>query len=277
MTVATLPRLSEPYAVPSADVESYRRDGHVLLRAVASTAEVAAYRDVIRSTTLRLSEETRPLAERDTYGKAFLQVPNLWQHSAEVAQFVLADRYAGIAADLLGVDRVRIYHDQALFKEPGGGYTPWHQDAMYWPLDGRRCLTMWMPLVDITPDMGGLCFASRTNAAGALSDVHISDASEEHFETVLSAAGSTGARFPVVEPVPMRAGDATFHAGWTVHKALPNDSSTAREVMTVIWFEDGLRVLDPTNPAQWSDLATWLPGLAPDEPAASALNPTVPR
>ena len=135
-------------------------------------------------------------------------MPNLWQHSDDVAQFVLASRYARIAADLLGVDRVRIYHDQALFKEPGGGYTPWHQDAMYWPLDGRRCLTMWMPLVDVTPDMGGLCFASETNMAGPMSDVTISDASEEHFQHVLDDRC-----FAICQPVPMRAGDATFHAG----------------------------------------------------------------
>lgn len=272
MTVTDLPHLSDPRTVAVADVDAYRRDGHVLLREVASPAEVAAYRQVIRSTTLRLSQESRPLEDRDTYGKAFLQVPNLWRHSDDVAQFVLASRYARIAADLLGVDRVRVYHDQALFKEPGGGYTPWHQDAMYWPLDGRRCLTMWMPLVDVTPDMGGLCFASGTSAAGPMSDVTISDASEEHFQQLLADG-----RFAVSEPVPMRAGDATFHAGWTVHKALPNDSATAREVMTIIWFEDGLRVQEPTNPAQQSDLGTWLPGLTPGDVAASSLNPAVPR
>lgn len=272
MTITSLPSLSDPRTVSGADVDAYRRDGHVLLRQVASPAEVAAYREAIRSTTLRLSQETRPLEDRDTYGKAFLQVPNLWQHSDDVARFVLASRYARIAADLLGVNRVRIYHDQALFKEPGGGYTPWHQDAMYWPLDGRRCLTMWMPLVDVTPEMGGLCFASGTNTAGPMSDVTISDASEEHFQQVLDDE-----RFVVCEPVPMRAGDATFHAGWTVHKALPNDSASAREVMTIIWFEDGLRVLEPTNPAQQSDLGTWLPGLTPGDVAATSLNPAVPR
>lgn len=277
MTVTTpLPDLATPHVLAADDVESFRRDGHVLLRSVASPAETDAYRAVIRDTTARLSQERRPLADRDTYGKAFLQVSNLWQHSTEVARFVFASRYAQIAADLLGTERVRLYHDQALFKEAGGGYTPWHQDAMYWPLDGRRCLTMWMPLVDITPDMGGLCFASGTNAAGPLSDVTISDASEEHFESLLSAPGASP-RFETVEPVPMRAGDATFHAGWTVHKALPNDSSTAREVMTVIWFEDGLRVAEPSNPAQQSDLGAWLPGLAPGDLAATPLNPALPR
>ncbi len=66
-------------------------------------------------------------------------------------------------SQLFGVKNVRLCHDQALIKEAGGGITPWHQDAMYWPLDGTKCITMWMPLVDITTDMGVLTFAtSRT-------------------------------------------------------------------------------------------------------------------
>ena len=271
MTELAMPSLSHPYPVAEADVTGFRRDGHVLLRGVASASEAGAFRPVIRSATMRLSQETRRLEDRDTYSRAFLQVCNLWRKDEDVARFVLAARFAGVAAALLGVERVRLYHDQALFKEPGGGYTPWHQDAMYWPLDGRRCLTMWMPLVDITPAMGGLCFASGSQAAGALSDVHISDASEEHFARLLADG-----RYPLAEPVAMRAGDASFHNGWTVHKALPNASGTTREVMTIIWFADGLTVHQPDNPAQQGDLAAWLPGLRPGDPAASDANPVLP-
>ncbi len=74
----------------------------------------------------------------------------------------------------------------------------------------------------------------------------------------------------------MTAGDATFHSGWTVHKALPNTGDRAREVMTVIWYADGLPVETPRNPAQGNDLSTWLPGLAPGDLAASPLNPRLP-
>lgn len=272
MTTPTLPELTSSYPIGPADTEAFRRDGHVLLRGLAAPAEAAAFRDVIAGAVTRLSTEDRPLEERDTYGKAFLQVFNLWRQDARAAEFVLASRFAGAAAALLGTDRVRLYHDQALFKEPGGGYTPWHQDAMYWPLDGGRCLTMWMPLVDITPEMGGLCFASGSHLAGPLSDVHISDASEEHFETVLASSDHA-----LSLPVPMNAGDATFHAGWTVHKALPNRSTATRQVMTVIWYADGLDVQQPRNSAQECDLETWLPGLRPGDRAASELNPVLPR
>ncbi len=270
MGVLHLPDCSADYVVPADAIAAYGRDGHVLLRAVASAEEVAAFRPVIAAAAMRYNNERRPMSERDTYGKAFIQVMNLWRHDPGVARFTLAKRFAGIAANLLGVKRVRIYHDQALFKEAGGGHTPWHQDSVYWPIDGTRCVTMWMPLIDITPDMGAMSFCSRTNTAGSLGEAVISDDSDAHFAALVAELGH-----PVSTPVPMAAGDATFHGGWTVHNACANTSGPLREVMTVIYFADGLTVREPENPAQQRDLDTWLPGLVPGDVAASEINPLV--
>ena len=162
MITDTLPSLATAYPVGDDEVIAYRRDGHVRLQQVATRAEAAAYRTHVAAAVERLSTETRPLADRDSYGMAFLQVMNLWRHDENVTALRSWPR-ASLTWPLRcsAAARVRLYHDQALFKEPGGGYTPWHQDAMYWPLDGSRCLTMWMPLVDITPSHGGLAFATR--------------------------------------------------------------------------------------------------------------------
>jgi ectoine hydroxylase-related dioxygenase (phytanoyl-CoA dioxygenase family) len=267
---ALLPLLDDHYDVPPESVTDYRNNGHVLLRSVASAEEVGAFRPVVSSAVTRFNRENRPLSERDTYGKAFLQVLNLWEHDDDVRRFVLGARFAGVAADLLGVESVRIYHDQALVKEPGGGHTPWHQDAIYWPLNGTRCVTMWMPLIDITTEMGIMTFVNGSNT-GELGAEAISDGSEAHFDALVSQTGAT-----LSVPVAMSAGDATFHGGWTLHKAGPNTSTVTREVMTVIYFASDLIVQEPTNEPQRLDLARWLPGLTPGDPAASALNPVVP-
>src|SRR5690606_20894713 len=112
---------------------------------------------------------------------------NLWRTDEEVKRFVFATRFAKIAADLLGVANVRLYHDQALFKEPGGGPTPWHQDQNYWPLDTSNTITMWMPLVDIpSAEMGMLTFASGSHHAGNASGLIISDESEAEFSKYVS-------------------------------------------------------------------------------------------
>ena len=268
MTTA-LPLLDDRYDLAPEAVVSYRNNGHVLLRGLARPDEVAGYRPAVASAVNRFNRESRPLAERDTYSKAFLQIMNLWCDDADVRRFVLAARFARVAADLLGVEGVRIYHDQALMKEPGVGHTPWHQDAIYWPIDGTRCITMWMPLVDITTEMGVMTFVDGSNT-GALGEAAISDDSEAHFEALVSR---NGAKLSV--PVAMSAGDATFHGGWTLHKAGANSSAIAREVMTVIYFASDLTVQTPINEPQQRDLARWLPGLVPGDLAASELNPVV--
>jgi ectoine hydroxylase-related dioxygenase (phytanoyl-CoA dioxygenase family) len=266
----TLPRLDVPYALSGEARRDFERDGHVLLRHVASPEEVAAYRPVIRETTFGHTVEKRPLNERDTYHKAFIQVGDIWRKNAAVAGFTLSRRFARIAAELLGVAAVRLYHDQALFKEPGGGPTPWHQDQYYWPLDSDRTITMWMPLVDIAADMGGMEFGSGTQRRPALADLAISDESEVFFER-MAASGE----FAVTKPVPMTAGDATFHAGWTLHRAMPNTSHQMREVMTIIFFADGIRLLEPRYQERRGPFESLFAGLKPGDAAASDLTPIV--
>ena len=265
-----LPDLSARSDVPATRVAELREKGHTVLRRLASHDEVTAYRPVIEAAALAHARETRPVEERDTYGQAFLQVWNLWRKHEGVRRFVLAERFARAAADLLGVDGVRLYHDQALLKEAGGGPTPWHQDQWYWPLDTDRTVTMWMPLVDVPRAIGTMSFASGSHRLGALADLPISDESEAAFRRVVAERG-----LPVDTHGPASAGDATFHLGWTLHSAPPNPTGTLRSVMTVIYFADGARVAEPANDHQRFDLRKWLPGLAPGDRAASELNPLV--
>ncbi len=255
MALETLPDLSSEYALTEEQIESFRRDGHVLLRGVCSADEIAAYRPVIADATMRLNTQHLPLEQRSTYGKAFLQVGHISEKDARVKEFVLARRFAQISARLLGVSGVRLYHDQALFKEGSGGYTPWHQDQYYWPLDTDKTVTMWMPLIDITPDMGPMVFASGSYREGHLAPLAISDESEDYFDRLVREQG-----WSTTDPPFMAAGDATFHTGWTLHRAAPNTTGKIREVMTVIYFADGTRI-SAINAGNEGDLRALLPDL----------------
>lgn len=248
----------------------FERDGHLLIRGLATRGEIDRFRPAIRNAAYALSTEKRDLEERDTYGKAFLQVMNLWRHDALVREFVLLKKFATVAATLLGVERVRIYHDQALIKEPGGGRTPWHQDQYYWPLATDRTITMWMPLVDVSAETGMLTFASGSHTGGPIGEVAISDESDETYGRFIAEHG-----FPIARPDRMAAGDASFHLGWTIHSAGANRSDAPREVMTVIYFADGARVAEPKNPNQVADLEAWLGGRKAGELADSGMNPLV--
>jgi ectoine hydroxylase-related dioxygenase (phytanoyl-CoA dioxygenase family) len=263
-----LPPLDATADAPADAVEEFQRTGHALVRALCTAEEVAAYRPLIVEAARQRNPEPPPLEVRDTYGKAFIQSINLWRLDDAVKAFVWSPRFAKVAAQLMGVDGVRLYHDQALFKEPDGGPTPWHQDQVYWPLDTRHTITMWMPLVDVGVDVGSMTFASGSSHLGDLGAYDISDASEE------TVAGIVGERGLVLHTYgAVAAGDATFHAGWMLHRAGPNPTDVMREVMTVIWYADGARATQPQNRYQEFDLAMWLKGTEPGALADGSRNP----
>jgi ectoine hydroxylase-related dioxygenase (phytanoyl-CoA dioxygenase family) len=269
--LVALPALDSPYSLTESQISAYQRDGFALLRAVASPEEIAAYRTYITGMTEEYAKGYKPLDQRDTYGKAFIQLTNLWQRNQAIAKFTQARRFAQIAAELMGVDGVRIYHDQALYKEAGGGHTPWHQDQQYWPLDGVPCVTLWMPLVDADESMGTMRFATRSQNLGYLGPQNISDDSEVRFQQMIADKG-----YEINAVGAMKAGDATFHNGWTLHGAPGNSSpKTTREVMTIIYLADGGLISQPDSKQREADLAAWFPGLKPGDKAASSLNPLV--
>ena len=140
---------SSSFDLPVDKIQDFRSSGHIFLEGVYPGIDNSKYRDEILKIKEEFNLRQKELADRDTYGKAFLQMMNLWELNDTVKELTMARRFGEIAAKLLGVNAVRLYHDQALYKEPGGGHTPWHQDMYYWPLDTCKTVTMWMPLVDI--------------------------------------------------------------------------------------------------------------------------------
>jgi Phytanoyl-CoA dioxygenase (PhyH) len=261
--------LDTAYPLDGRSVEAFREQGFVRLGQALSPETLAWYGPEIAQLTLQLTREQRPLAERGTYGQAFLQVTNLWRQSERVREFVFAKRLARMAAELLGTRAVRLYHDQSLYKEPGGGITPAHADQFYWPLASDRTVTAWIPLQGVTEEMGPLGFYAGSHRCDFGRDIPISDESEQKIRAHLEALD-----YPfVVEP--FAAGEVSFHLGWTFHRALSNRSQVPRSVMTVIYMDAEMRLARPANANQELDARTWCPGVEVGELAASALNPVL--
>ena len=270
MDLGKLPSLDNNIQISEEQISRFRTNGHVIIPGLLSNDECTAYRSAISEAAYKYNTEKRKIEERDTYGRAFLQIMNLWEVDEPVKLFTLSKRFARAAADLLGVPAVRLYHDQALYKEAGGGLTPWHQDQYYWPLDTTNTITMWMPLVDINIDMGMLTFASGSHKEGAVKNVAISDESQTALNEHISKKG-----YQISRPTTMKAGDASWHYGWTLHSAPANNSSVVREVMTIIYFADGAKITKPVNEHQEADRQRWLGGGHPGQEAASRLNPII--
>jgi len=267
-----LPDLSSEYPLTETQIEDFRRDGHVYLPNVCSVEEATIYRQAITQIAyplFPLSEEKRP----------FLQTLNLRYHCPKVKRFVLSRRFGQIVSDLISKpissesglppSSVRIFHEQALFKEPNGILTPWHQDQYYWPLNTRDSVGLWMPLVDVPLEMGPIRFATGSHREGFIKQVPISENSQEFFQQFIQQR-----QFPLWQQ-DMKAGDATFHNGWTVHGATANLSDAVREAMIVTYYPDGTTVDALSNPSRVNDAKHFLGGRREGELANSELNTVV--
>ncbi|MEY2849225.1 MAG: hypothetical protein RI885_1892 [Actinomycetota bacterium] len=261
--------MQAPFTVTPEVIRGFDEDGFVKLSDVLDPETLRGYETEITAKVKELNTQHLPLEERDTYGKAFLQVSNLWRHSEIVREFVFSERLAGIATALLQTRGVRLYHDQALYKESGGGITPWHADQYYWPLSSDRTVTAWVPLQDTPADMGPLSFARGSHRFTFGRDLPISDESEARLEVELAKAD-----FPLVAQ-PFALGDVSFHNGWTFHRAGANQSGRPRAVMTMIYMDADIRMTAPTNRFQSNDSATWMPGTAVDTIPDGPLNPVL--
>jgi len=261
--------LNSPYELTADDIASFQRNGFVQLKRVLSEETLVTYGTEITRLTIELNTQTAPLEDRNTYQRAFLQVMNLWEHSVLVRNFVLGKRLGRIAAQLLDVSGVRLYHDQSLYKEPGSGITPAHADQYYWPLASDRTITAWVPLQPVPYDMGPLEFFTGSQRVEFGRDLGISDESERQINANLSAHGFA------IHRQPFELGDVSFHLGWTFHRAGPNTSTRPRSVMTMIYMDEQMRLKAPENDMQRNDWQTWCPGAVPGETIRTPKNPVV--
>lgn len=261
--------LKNEYNLTKEQIDFYQQNKFIKLKQVFSPETLDHYNNLITEEVNKLNTEYVPLEKRDTYGKAFLQIFNLWQENGKIKDFVLSRKLGKIAADLMGVEKVRIYHDQALFKEAGGGITPWHADQYYWPLDSNNTITAWIPLQETPLEMGPLEFASGSHVITEGRDLNISDESEKKIQDNLKINNFDH----VIEPFDL--GEVSFHSGWIFHRAGANKTARTRKVMTVIYMDANMKLIEPQNENQKLDWERWCPGAKVGEVIDTPLNPVI--
>lgn len=261
--------LSQPYLLTDDQIAFYQQNRFIKLKQVLSPELLSHFNDEISRIVTLLSKDQAPLNQRDTYGKAFLQLTNLWVGHEAIKPLIFSSRIAQIASDLMRVEGVRMYHDQALFKEAGGGITPWHADQYYWPLDNDRTVTAWIPLQKTPLNMGPLEFSSGSHAITAGRDLMIGDESEKMMTEKLKVTDFEH----IIEPFDV--GEISFHSGWIFHRAGANTTSKTRKVMTIIYMDKDMVLKQPENDNQIADWHTWCPGATIGHVINSPLNPVL--
>lgn len=261
--------LETPYNLNQEQIDFYQKNRYIKLKNVLSPDVVQYFNSEISKQVDQMNQEQIALEERTTYGKAFLQLFNLWLENPSIKELIFSKRLAKIASDLMAVDGVRLYHDQALFKEAGGGITPWHADQYYWPLETDKTITAWMPLQATPLEMGPLEFSAGSHTIVEGRELEIGDESEDFLQKKLRVTDFKH----VIEAFDI--GEISFHSGWVFHRAGANITDEMRKVMTIIYMDKDMKLKNPENNNQIHDWNTWCPGAKVGEIINSPINPVL--
>lgn len=213
--------------LPTALVDSYRRNGFVQLRGVLDAAEV----ERLAAAAREVYEHGQALNAGD---RTFKQVVNVWQQDEVLRELTFHAGLAAAATQLAGIS-LRLWHDQLLMKKPHNqAPTEYHQDAPYWPHAGsRHSLSAWVALVDVPYERGCMSFIPGQQDRHDIRPVDLTD------RTDLFEAAPDLVYQPRVT-LPLRAGDVTFHNGYTPHTANANDTDDVRLAQVVIYVDRDL-------------------------------------
>ena len=131
--------------VTSEDIATYQRDGVVLIRGLFAD-HVEALREGIAQNMAEPGPYASENKREGESGRFFDDYCN-WERIPAFARVIRESPAAEVAADLMQSQRVQMFHDHVLVKEPGTSMaTPWHQDSPYYFVSGRQTVSFWSPL-----------------------------------------------------------------------------------------------------------------------------------
>jgi phytanoyl-CoA hydroxylase len=169
-------------------------------------------------------------------GRTTWQIVNIWQASPAFARLLHHPGLAPMAAALLGVDGVRLWHDQIQYKiAEHGDTTDWHQDRPYWQiLAGDQQVTAWIALDDAAVDNGCMWMVPGSHRWGdCIQSLHAdreqrTSSGDFHH---LPAEHQGHPIQQVVRPVPR--GHVHWHHGLTWHGSPVNRSGRPRRAIAI--------------------------------------------
>ncbi len=224
-------------------IEFYRENGYIVIKDFLTPDELETWRrhvdDAVAQRDGRVTAGGSRSADRVKdeesrhYDKVFVQRMNLWTDHAGMRELMFDPRLGKMAGALAGVDGMRIWHDQALIKQPWANPTGWHLDNPYWSYSSRAAITIWVALDDATLQNGCLYFLPGAHKTATFDNSGIGANISDLFEVYPQWAEFESA------PAPMKAGSCSFHNGLMPHGAGANMTPGWRRAMTCAYMPDG--------------------------------------
>lgn len=232
-------------SIDQSQIDFYQENGFVVIEDFLSTGELELWREAVTEAINdrggqkipgkagKIGEDDGINKDSEYLSKVFDQLINLWQTNEKVKALMFNPQIGEMAAKLAGVDGIRIWHDQALFKRPWANPTSWHLDTPFWSFSDRRALSIWVALDDATLENGCLFFIPGSHQVTSFENPGIGRNMEMifNFYPGLKQSASVAA--------PMKAGSCSFHNGLTIHGANANMTPGLRRAMTCAYMPDG--------------------------------------
>lgn len=126
-------------------VDIFQRDGVVLIKGLFDGFVDKICEGIEENLKHPGEHAAENLTAGDT-GRFFDDYCN-WNRIAAFEHVIRDSPVAAVAADLMSSERVQLFHDHVLVKEPGTSKpTPWHQDAPYYFVNGQQNVSFWSPM-----------------------------------------------------------------------------------------------------------------------------------
>ena len=223
--------------VSKRQIEEYRVNGFTVIDGFLDAGELEDWRNCVDEAVA--ARQGRKLANQDIksgdsyYDNVFTQRLNLWMDHEGMRRLMNDERLGRMATELAGTEGIRIWHDQALIKEPWANPTAWHLDNPYWSFHSRDAISIWVALDDVTTHNGCLYFLPGTHKLATFENSGIGQNLADLFKVYPA--------WSELEPASaeMKAGDCSFHNALLAHGAGANMTPGRRRAMTCAYMPDG--------------------------------------
>ncbi len=229
--------------VDADQVAAFRRDGVVLIRGLFRDQV-----DLLRDGVARNMAEPGPYAAENLKpgetGRFFDDYCN-WTRIPEFAEAIRGSAAAEVAADLMGSDRVQLFHDHVLVKEPGTSKpTPWHQDGPYYFVEGAQTVSFWSPLDPVGAATLRCVAGSHLWARPVLPTRWLSEETFYADSEAYRPVPDPDAEGMEIREWAMEPGDAVAFHYMTLHGARGNSAATRRRAFSLRLIGDDARYVE---------------------------------
>lgn len=219
---------------------AYWRDGAVCLRRVFQPHWIEALAQGIEEIRANPADtEHHWYAGGPGDVRVFFNATRNWPRIPQFRRFIWESGVAELAGRIARSAHVNLLWDGVFYRSEGLDQpTPWHQDAPYWPVEGDKIVSVWMP-VDPAPADSVLGFVRGSHRMGRFrrksfrdggQSAHFSQGERNDARDIPDIDGGAPG-FEVMRQA-MMPGDCLVFHGFALHGA-PGNKGTANKLRAV--------------------------------------------